>query len=342
MALLTDLHRLYIQNLFSRRSMPEEVGYELYKRAVGAVQTADETFRPDHNVSKVGYSDFLEELRNPLSELGMGIKTGMDESERGRLWLVLVNINPASPADLATDYSPLEISYFREMITAIITSHPENSIGSNAAIRVARTLETPLATSMAESLLETFVARGYFLKSKRGRYSLAPRAMFELEIYLKEEFPDYVQLCKRCHKQVQAGVICTKPDCEAHYHSYCYATLQRAPQPTCLGCKSRFDQYDPSPLGEKAVSRSRDDWGGDARARRRRGWPSRNGEEEDEITDEEDESQEQAGNNTQVVGAGPSGWRASTGRTNGNASTQLESEEEEDEPSQRPKRRRKQ
>lgn len=33
----TDLHRVYIQSLLSRRAMTEDVALELYKRAIGAV-----------------------------------------------------------------------------------------------------------------------------------------------------------------------------------------------------------------------------------------------------------------------------------------------------------------
>lgn len=35
----TNLHRVYLQSLLSRRAMPEEVALELYKRAIAACRS---------------------------------------------------------------------------------------------------------------------------------------------------------------------------------------------------------------------------------------------------------------------------------------------------------------
>jgi len=40
------------------------------------------------------------------------------------------------------------------------------------------------------------------LTIRRGRYSLAPRSLMELELYLKDQYEDYIYTCQRCSKIV--------------------------------------------------------------------------------------------------------------------------------------------
>lgn len=93
------------------------------------------------------------------------------------------------------------------------------------------------------------------------------------------------------------GVKCSADDCEAHYHGSCYSVIQDATRSSakCLKCKNTFDDYPPTPLGEKAVSSAQDDFSSVQRKRKRpAGRKSRvqEPEEEDEldqVSDEEDD-----------------------------------------------------
>lgn len=54
---------------------------------------------------------------------------------------------------------------------------------------------------------------------RRGRYTLAPRAMIELDSYLREQYEDEVRTCRRCQKlamTVSLSVNVTKltPGCD--------------------------------------------------------------------------------------------------------------------------------
>ena len=63
-------------------------------------------------------------------------------------------------------------------------------------------LKSSVTRAAGESLLGAFVARGWLCRSKRGRYTLAPRAIVELDGWLNAEYEDYVQKCARCAKTV--------------------------------------------------------------------------------------------------------------------------------------------
>lgn len=100
------------------------------------------------------------------------------------------------------------------------------SISSLAALREVNQLTSPMTKTQAETVLASFVAKGWLLKSKcvgpfltnrnltsliteqlpstrlpshrKGRYSLSPRALLELQPYLKSTYPDEILDCTIC------------------------------------------------------------------------------------------------------------------------------------------------
>ncbi|KAL7420136.1 hypothetical protein Q5752_005102 [Cryptotrichosporon argae] len=286
----TDLHRVYIQTLLARRAMPEPLALEMYKRAVRAVSEYDAEFVPAQRATPEGLVEFLSEITTLLEPLGMEIKNGAEETTGSR-WVVLCNNSASDVGQLATDLSPLEIAYYREVLSEIIASYPANSIGSNAALKLTLRLASTMARSVAEALLGALVSRGWLSRSARGRYSLPPRAVLELDAYLREEFgadtgdvdeddePGLIKLCKRCGRIVLTGAACVAPDCGAHYHAHCHAFILGSRNPICPACKVDLQDTPAAPIGEAAVPRAEDGWAGGAwrRKRGRRSGAARNG-----------------------------------------------------------------
>ncbi|OCF36316.1 hypothetical protein I316_02191 [Kwoniella heveanensis BCC8398] len=273
----TDLHRLYIQSLLSRRAMRDEVALELYRRAVGACQSHDDSFRPTHGTTMQGLRAFLLDVSDVLHDVGMEVSIGSEQSGRGKQWVVLRNTDPTEVALQATDLTPNEIEYFRKVIEGIIVSYPANSISHGQALSLVSELEGQMTKSSAELLLDALCSRGWLSKSKRGRYSLGVRGATELEPYLKQEYEDYVNNCKQCKRLMLAGVACASRGCTAHFHSYCYASILKLPRPSCPDCSTRFKDLEPRDIGEKAVSRAEDEFRGGLRKRKRQNEAAANG-----------------------------------------------------------------
>lgn len=82
-------------------------------------------------------------------------------------------------------------------------------------------------------------------------------------------------------------MICANPECEAHYHTYCYEQIKQAGRDKCAACQTWFSENEPQPLGELSVPRREDQWGtlNNRRKRRQR-------DDEDELEDEDEEEQE--------------------------------------------------
>ncbi|WVF65998.1 hypothetical protein IAT40_000736 [Kwoniella sp. CBS 6097] len=360
----TDLHRLYIQSLLSRRAMRDEVALELYKRAVGACQAHDDTFRPTHGTTMQGLRAFLLDVSDILHDLGMEVSIGSEQTGRGKQWVVLRNIDPTEVALQATDLTPNEIEFFRKVIEGIIVSYPANSISHGQALSLVSELESQMSKSSAEILLDALCSRGWLSKSKRGRYSLGVRGAVELEPYLKQEYEDYIHICKQCKRLMLAGVVCANHGCSAHFHSYCYASILKLPRAACPDCSTRFKDLEPRDIGEKAVSRAEDEFRGGLRKRKRPSGVTSSGngqgrgkgrasqandydDDDDETEDDEDLELEEgmvenengsrtgSGGGSGFVerGAGPSGWRVdgTSKRKSVVPETQYQDDNDEDE-----------
>ncbi|GFZ42412.1 hypothetical protein JCM24511_00127 [Saitozyma sp. JCM 24511] len=316
----TNLHRVYLQSLLSRRAMPEEVALELYKRAIAACRKIDDDFRPTHQPDHNGFVAFTGDLTTILEDVGMDVRRSREETKSGRGWLALVNIDPTEAMVQGSDYTPLEIDYYRQVVSGIIASYPANSIGSNHALRLTSELQGAMTKTVADALLKSFVSRGWLARS---------RAVMELESWLKQEFDDYVQTCKRCDKIVLAGVVCGNEECDAHLHPYCHATILRAQNPRCPACQTSFTTHPPREVGEKAVSRAEDDYMGVNRKRKRPRGTGESGGGADELESEEgegegtdgeegegeEETRGESSGSLEQVGNGPATWTVARARS---------------------------
>ncbi|KIR41235.1 hypothetical protein I307_04307 [Cryptococcus deuterogattii 99/473] len=309
----TLLHRVFIQSLLSRRVVSETIALELYKRAVAAVRAYDRQFNPPYAISSHGVASFVTDVSTLLHSVSLEVIRTIDQRS-DRAFFVLRNLDASEVASLATDLNSMEIEYLRNLIESIVVSYPANSLAIGQArdvINDSPLTQHKMTKSHAESLLDALVSRGWLYKSKRIRFSLGVRALAELEIYLKNEFDQYVKSCAQCKRVVTEGIACSNEGCDCHIHNSCYArNIQRLANPVCPICLSSFRDLAPRLVGEKSVSTMEDSFKG-GRKKKGRGKNLRNGDEEDEEEDggsseaedeldEQRESQSQAQNQESI------------------------------------------
>ncbi|GHJ86741.1 hypothetical protein NliqN6_3143 [Naganishia liquefaciens] len=308
MVRFTDLHRVYLQALLSRRFISETVALELYKRAVKAVrEIKGEAYEPPFSLSRKGLQSFVDEIGEGIAELGLALTVTRDETKEGRLWICVVNTDTASePNDvtqMASDFSSLEITYYRRIISEIIEeSYPANSVSSVQALNIAGDLEpTPIPKSQAQDILAALVSRGWLAKSARSRYRLGTRAMVELEPWLKSTFGEadeeeeeegHLKGCIQCSRLLLQGLKCPGRDCSVHVHLFCYERLLSANRHQCKKCKISWRSSEPTPVGEDAIPRREDDYASTRRSKKRKTVDSGRNDQEDESEAEEREEEE--------------------------------------------------
>ncbi|KAI0306508.1 Non-structural maintenance of chromosomes element 1 [Multifurca ochricompacta] len=178
-----DVQRLFLQSVISRRVLSADLAKVLWKQSVEAVKAVDDTLQINANEVD-GWSNFLASLNKSLDPLDLELSRIRNEVT-GRETYALVNRRDDEIARIASDYSPLEISYFRALVEQIMLApNSSYSVSSLAALREVNSLTSPMTKAQAESILASFVAKGWLLKSKV--VFLVSARVVELQPYLSQ------------------------------------------------------------------------------------------------------------------------------------------------------------
>ncbi|CAG8450490.1 6717_t:CDS:2 [Diversispora eburnea] len=222
-------HRLFLQASMSERFFPETKAIEMYRKAYLAnnVRRPTETFQ-----------EFMASINQKLNSIDMEFRKSHDETDGTPVW-ALVNTNGDEISKLVTEYTAVEISYFKHLIELIVTAdYEEFSVSSITALREASKLKTTITKSAAESLLQKFVEDKWLILSKNGKYSLSQRAILELQVYLKETYEDNLIECTLCYDIITKGQRCDVQQCKSRFHHHCsrnYFASQT--EKVCPSCK---------------------------------------------------------------------------------------------------------
>jgi hypothetical protein len=131
--------------------MTQNVALQLYGRAIEICQSKSFPFLPyisrfkqltvtevhtdfiiPHPITDKGLTDFLSDVTTLLEEVRMSVATGKEETGAGRTWIALVswqdsikaqaydqvNTDASDIALSATDYSPVELSYIKAVVSS--------------------------------------------------------------------------------------------------------------------------------------------------------------------------------------------------------------------------------
>ncbi|KAG9102737.1 hypothetical protein FRC06_001269 [Ceratobasidium sp. 370] len=142
---------------------------------------------------------WVSETTAKLERFDLRLSNAKDECTGETIWAI-INTKQDPATMLATEYNPTEIQYFKLVVEQIVLANNDAySIPAMAALREVSQLQGKgITKSEAEHLLSSFVAKGWLLKSKRGRYSLSSRSLLELQTYLRETYPDEYNECTYC------------------------------------------------------------------------------------------------------------------------------------------------
>ncbi|TDL27344.1 hypothetical protein BD410DRAFT_818808 [Rickenella mellea] len=324
-----DVQRLFLQAVISRRYMSEKLAKTLHRKCVDTVKFAGGLNIPYEDT--VGFwDDFITKVNRSLDPLDLEFKNVVDEV-KGRKHYVLVNTKGDEIAQMATDYTPAEIAFFKAVVEQIMLSpNLAFSLSSLAALREVSTLKSTMTKTQAEVVLSSFVAKGWLLKSKKGRFSLSARTIVELEPYLRSSYNEELLDCTICSEVVTKGITCVGTNCHTYIHMHCYAVYKRT-KSSCPTCRTEWGNGSSlPPIGEDAAKPGQDH---QRRVRRRSG--ADGDEDEDEMdpsqsqSQSQDPSQEPSQTQTQKKGKKKAAAKGSK-KTNGRAAREETPESEED------------
>ncbi|KAF8343941.1 Nse1 non-SMC component of SMC5-6 complex-domain-containing protein, partial [Cantharellus anzutake] len=253
--------RLFLQSVISRGWVTDSVAKALARQSVAAVKSTNASI----NVvfSEDYFNDMVVQTNRSLEPLGLAFRRGDSEVD-GRVFWAITNDKGDEIAQMATQYSPNEVAYFRQLasctaVEQIMTAPNETfCVSSLAALREVSSLTTRgnMTKAQAEIVLQSFVVRGWLLKSRHGRYSLSPRTILELEPYLKSTYEDEVLLCASCDRIVTKGLSCFVPECRVRLHEHCFNARKKAAKSRplkCPSCDGGWSSQGLNKVGEEAV-----------------------------------------------------------------------------------------
>ncbi|KIJ68967.1 hypothetical protein HYDPIDRAFT_122903 [Hydnomerulius pinastri MD-312] len=275
-----DIQRLFLQAVFSRGILSFKHAHALWEKCIDAVKAAHPTLDVQFSNSRQDWDQFVVKINDALNPLDLEFRHLTDEHTGLEMYAV-VNTKDDEIAQMATDYTPAEIAYFKAVVEQIMLApHESYSVSSLAALREVNSLKTNMTKTQAEVVLGSFVAKGWLLKSKRGRYSLSTRTLLELLPYLKSNYPEECLECTICMEIVTRGIACNTPNCKTRTHLLCF-TKYRARRANCPTCNKDWPQ-DAKNLGQVGEAAIKDGQDEGRRVRRKSTAASDEEEEEEE------------------------------------------------------------
>jgi len=168
-------------------------------------------------------SSVVTKINQEIRPLGMEIRRGMDE-RNGKFAFILINrISSEQTVSAFSDYSPLELEYFKAILAAIFEEE-SRTLSERCCLNLTTRLSKKMTMEEGERFLERMIADNW-LEKKRGQILLHVRTIHEMEPYLKDTFQlDECQLCKI--------VVISKKNqecasCGAQAHWCCISKLPR-------------------------------------------------------------------------------------------------------------------
>ena len=160
------------------------------------------------DITEADFHNYVTAINNAISGYDLEIRSTYHQTSRQRTF-ALVNSTSDPLTQLATIHTADEISFLKRLLDAMFETyntsrHEVMAITSMQAVGLAKApgdrratqngTETQGSTGQsltlmqAEKMLKTLVEEGWFEKSRKGYYSLTPRALMELRGWLMETY----------------------------------------------------------------------------------------------------------------------------------------------------------
>ncbi|KAF7725862.1 hypothetical protein EC973_009194 [Apophysomyces ossiformis] len=222
--------------MISHRILSEDHALELYDRACQMT-----------NVPKKDFADFLGDINGQINDIDLALRRSHDEKD-GHAVIGLVNTKDDEISQVATNYTPSEITYVRQLIEMIVMADDDDyAVKAMAAIRLGQKMKPPISQKDTEDLLDQLVRDNWLEFTRSGIYLMSTRTIMELQGYLREQYAEYMKDCTMCLELVTMGERCEHQDCEVRLHRHCADSYFREHStmrcPTCSAQWSRANIF---------------------------------------------------------------------------------------------------
>ncbi|UKZ59947.1 uncharacterized protein TrAtP1_001235 [Trichoderma atroviride] len=277
-------NRAFLQALLARGTLTYPEARPIIAAIINADNAEDsnsEERRPDQITEDI-FLEYVDKASRAVSVFDYEIRSTQHQATKERIF-ALVNTTSDAQTQLATIYSPEELSFIKRVLDAMFEKFNRPRMESLCitemqAIKLARPprresqggeeqqsqapIDRGLKHSEVETVLESLVEGGWFEISREGFYSLSPRALMELRPWLVDMYNDAdaepndwqrIKFCEACKEIVTWGLRCSDPDCTLRLHDICQEAFWRSRRgTTCPKCSREWtgNHY----VGERAIT----------------------------------------------------------------------------------------
>ncbi|KAJ9364057.1 putative DNA repair protein Nse1 [Paecilomyces variotii] len=283
-----DSNRAFLQAFLARSTMT----FEEAKPVLAAIFSTHER-RPvlPEDVTQADLSSYIAAANTAISPFDLEIRSTLhqlpdDNGTNGGSHRVYALVNTTSDplTQLATTYTADEIAFVKRILDAIFDTY--NTRRSEAMVvtgmqavqlakvssadrRESAATQQPqggaaqsLTMQQAESVMKRLLDEGWLEKSRKGFYSLSPRALMELRGWLVATYNEEddegrrvnkIKFCAACKDIITAGQRCANRDCLGRLHDICMRNFFRMQQAEkCPVCKADWPHN--KFVGERAIT----------------------------------------------------------------------------------------
>ncbi|KLJ07247.1 hypothetical protein EMPG_17265 [Blastomyces silverae] len=286
-----DSHRAFLQAFMARSTMT----YEQAKPVLAAIFSArDNQDTLPEDITQADFSNYIATVNTAISPFDLEIRSTRHQTEPTTRIYALVNTTSDALTQLATTYNANEIAFVKRVLDAMFDTYntPRLEAMAVSSMQVAQLAKAPSATERREStaaattangapvagaaqslgireaddMMKKLVEEGWFEESRRGYFTLSPRALMELRGWLVATYNDdeddngsgpagrtaKIKTCLACKDIITVGQRCSQRQCPGRLHDICTQNFFRRQQAeTCPICKSQWtgDHF----VGERAI-----------------------------------------------------------------------------------------
>ncbi|KAF2458030.1 Nse1 non-SMC component of SMC5-6 complex-domain-containing protein [Lineolata rhizophorae] len=306
-------HRAFLQAFLARPAMTFEDAKPILARIFSIKE--ERSFLVN-DVTEADFRNYVGTLNAALGPLDYEVRSALPQhGGRARVY-ALVNTTSDALTQLATAHSADEIAFIKRVLDAMFETHNREraeimAVRAMDAVQLHRPplqggggggggatqrssvpadesqagLEGGQSQSVkaitmkqAEDLLASLKEEGWLERSRRGYYSLSPRALMELRNWLVDTYNDppdegnpnqwqRIKMCEACREIVTVGQRCSKRRCNCRLHNICVENFFRTQtERKCPVCKE--DWTGRNFVGEKADPRVNNRSSGTSNSRR--------------------------------------------------------------------------
>ncbi|KAL8658361.1 MAG: hypothetical protein Q9226_001071 [Calogaya cf. arnoldii] len=263
-----DSNRAFLQAFMARSTLTLDEA----KPLLAAIQTTyerKETLAED--ITEADLNAHIAAANTRISPFDLEIRSTFHQTTRKRVY-AFVNSTSDPIIQLATVHTAEEISFLKRVLDVMFETYntPRNEVMAITSMQAMRLHKAPdsgrrdtqdgsatqgsttqgLKMVEAEKMLRTLVDEGWFEKSKKGYYTLSPRALMELRGWLIETYndddddderPPRIKQCVACKEIVTVGQRCSKRSCNCRLHDICIQNFFRMQRSNdCPVCKTEW------------------------------------------------------------------------------------------------------